>query len=189
MSGGSLMFVSTPDRKAVSTEKELRGGFEEHRDRGPSRCIHATPTDRDPDRSRSGPDRSWIGVFEVSAFEVPAGRSHEFVVFANGEPVERREVSIMGIMWTSPVVDAGCAKIDKNALPKSPGLVSVSLPLAGCGAGSGAAGRRTGPVRVGSRRAGPPRGGAGRRMDRAEPTRDAHQRDRPEKTRNLGRCQ
>lgn len=33
------MFVLTPDRKTVSTEKELRGAFEEHRDHGHSRCI------------------------------------------------------------------------------------------------------------------------------------------------------
>ena len=42
-------------------------------------------------------DRSdaWIGVFEVPAFEVAVGRSYEVVVFANGELVERREISII----------------------------------------------------------------------------------------------
>jgi hypothetical protein len=42
-------------------------------------------------------DRSekWIGVFEVPAFEVWADGSYEIVVFADGEPVGQRGISII----------------------------------------------------------------------------------------------
>jgi hypothetical protein len=41
-------------------------------------------------------DRSekWLGVFEVPAFEVRADGSYEIVVFADGEPVGQRGISI-----------------------------------------------------------------------------------------------
>jgi hypothetical protein len=37
-SGGFVMFILTPDRKTVSTQKELTARFEEHRDHG-YRCF------------------------------------------------------------------------------------------------------------------------------------------------------
>jgi hypothetical protein len=43
----------------------------------------------------AGRGEKWIGVFEVPAFEARANGSYDIVVFADGEPVGQRAISII----------------------------------------------------------------------------------------------